>query len=77
MPFPIPEQILLTKRNPNNLSDFEFFITLKQEALPKFCNQCGVLGHKAGYCRRRGEVGSYVAMQSVYMGRNTVQRTER
>lgn len=52
---PLPDRILITKRNQNSQNDFEFFVNLTYESLPKFCQQCGSIGHDLNACRRREE----------------------
>lgn len=56
---PLPDRILITKRNQNNQNDFEFFVNLMYESLPKYYQQCGVIGHELKDCRRREENAAF------------------
>lgn len=48
-----PSEIILVKKiNHKNYNDFKFFMDLEYETLPKFCQNCGIIGHDLKNCRR-------------------------
>lgn len=73
---PLPERILITKRNQNSQSDFEFFVDLVFESLPKYCQQCGIIKHDMQFCRRREEtnINEYVQLPLQWNAASTDHR---
>lgn len=69
MALPIPEKILVTKRIQNSLSNFEFFVELQYEYLPKFYNLCGIIGHDWKSYKRRGKGETNIGLQTIFMER--------
>lgn len=50
---PLPERILVMKKNQNSINDFEFIVDIEFENLPKFCEFCAMLGHVTTACRKK------------------------
>lgn len=42
------------KKNQQNFNEFEFYVDIEFESLPKYCGYCGFIGHEMSGCRRRG-----------------------
>lgn len=50
---PLLEKILVMKKTRNNCNDFESFVDIEVENLPKFYGFHGVVGHVSSACKRR------------------------
>lgn len=53
---PMPKIILVTKRKGSNGNEFEFFVDIEFESLPKFSELHRIIGYDLMSSRRRGVV---------------------
>lgn len=51
---PLPKRILVSKKNADNTTEFEFFVGVFYKRLPNYCSVCLTTGHNDTACNRKG-----------------------
>lgn len=52
---PLPQKILVTKKDASNSNVFDFFVDIEVEKIPKFCECCQMIGHEMSNCRNKSD----------------------